>query len=92
MAKLCIYILHKNSSKRNVIKENPHSNKFLNYFLVEFTKFINGILSGIWKAIPQHETQLFYLFEKAKYFRGKNVSNEEFLHDFKGYGLSCLLL
>ena len=34
MGKLCKHILHKNNSKRNVIKENDHSNRFLNYLLV----------------------------------------------------------
>ena len=31
--------VHKKSSKRNFIKENYHSNKFLDYLLVGFTKY-----------------------------------------------------
>ena len=68
MVKLCIYILHKNSSKRNVMKDNYHSNKFLSYFLVEFTKFLDGIISSI---------------SKVKYFCGKNLPTEEFWHEFQ---------
>ena len=51
MWKLCKHILRKNSSKRNAIKGNCHSYKFLNYFLVGFTKCLNEILSSIWKVI-----------------------------------------
>ena len=70
MAKLWIYILPKNSSKRNVIKENYHSNKFLNYFLVGFTKFLNGILSSIGKVISSTWDSIFY------YLRKPNISVE----------------
>ena len=63
MVKLCIYILHKNSSKRNVTKENYHSNKFLSYVLVGVTKLLDGIISSI---------------SKVKYFCEKNLPTEEF--------------
>ena len=92
VAKLCIHIMHKNSPKRNVIKDNYHSNKFLNYFLVVLSKFLNGILSSIWKVISPTWDSIFLLFEKAKYFCGKNISTEEFWHDVKFCYLGCLLL
>ena len=75
MAKLCIDILYKNSSKRNVIKENHHSNKFLNDLLVGFTKFLHGILSSIWKAIPQHGTRFFLFIWKSQIFLRKECIN-----------------
>ena len=72
--------MQKNSSKRNVIEDNYHSNKFLNELLVGFTKFLNRILSSISKShIPKYES--IYLFEKARYFCGKNLSIEEFWHE-----------
>ena len=61
------HILHKNSPKRNVIKEKYHSNKFLNYFLVGFTKLLNRILSSIWKVKSPTWDLIFLLFEKAKF-------------------------
>ena len=61
--KLCIYIPHKNNTKSNVMKGNYHSDKFLSYFLVVFTKFLYGIKSSI---------------SKVKYFNGKNLPTEEF--------------
>ena len=64
MTKLCRYIRHKNSSKRNILKENYHLNKFPNYLLVGFTKFLDGIISTI---------------SKVKYFCGKNLSTERIL-------------
>ena len=76
MAQLCIYILHKNSSKRNVMKENYHSNKFLSYLLVRFTKFFDRSISSI---------------SKVKYFCGKNLPNENFEMKFKGCHLGCQL-
>ena len=50
MAILCIYILHKNNSKSNIMKENYHSSKLLNYLLVGFAKFLDGIISSISKV------------------------------------------
>ena len=35
------------------------------------------------KPYPQNESQLFYLFEKAKYSCGKNLLTEEFEHEFQ---------
>ena len=74
MAKLCKHIMHKNSPKRNVIKDNYYSNKFQNYFLVEFTKFLDGILSSISKVISPIWESIFLLLEKAKYFLGKKIN------------------
>ena len=74
MAKLCIYILHKNSSKRNVMKENYHSNKSLNYLLVGFTKFLDGIISGI---------------SKVKYFVERIYRLKNFDMYFEGCHLGC---
>ena len=68
MAKLYIYILNKNSSKRNVMKESYHSYKFLNYFLVGFIKFLDGIISSI---------------SKVNCFCGNNLSMEEFWHELQ---------
>ena len=68
----------KNISKRKVIKENYHSNLILNYLLVGFTKFLNGILSSIRKVMSPTWESIFYLCEKAKYFCGKNLSTKEF--------------
>ena len=75
--------MHKNSSKRNVIEENYHSNKFLNYHLVGFTKFLNRILSSISESHIPNMWVNFYLFEKARYFCAKNWSIEEFWHEFE---------
>ena len=60
-------------------------------FWITSTKFLNRILSSIWKVISQTQDSIF-LFEKAKYLCGKIVSTEEFWHDFKGCHLGCLLL
>ena len=76
MAKLCIYILRKNSPKRNVMKENYHSNKFLSYLLIGLTQFLDGIISSISKVI---------------YFCGKNLPTEEFSKSFKGCHLGSQL-
>ena len=76
MAKLCIYILHKNSSKRNVMKENYHSNKFLNYLLVGFTKFFDGIISS---------------YQKSNNFVGRIYQLKNFDMNFKGCHLGCQL-
>ena len=77
MAKLCMYVLHRNSSKRNVMKENYHLNKFLSYLLVGFTNFLDGIISSI---------------SKVKYFCGENLPTEEFFDmNFKGCHLGCQL-
>ena len=80
--KVMHHILHKNSSKRKVVKENYHSNKPLNYLLVVFTKFLHWINQVYEKSYSQHGTQFFYLFEKARYFCGKKVLTEEFWHEF----------
>ena len=70
--------MDKKNFKRNVIEEHYHSNKFLNYLLVWFTKFLNRILSSMSKShIPTCES-IFYLFEKARYFCADNLSIEEF--------------
>ena len=61
------------------VKENYHSNKFLNYLLFGFSKFLNGILSSMWKIIFSTWESIFYLFEKAKYVCGKNFGK-----NFKG--------
>ena len=65
MAKLCIDLLHKNSSK-NVLKENYYSNKFLGYLWLRSQKFLMELCHVYEKSHPQHGSQLFYLFEKAK--------------------------
>ena len=62
------------------IKENYHSNKFLNYLLFGFSQFLNGILLSMWKIIFSTWESIFYLFEKAKYVCGKNFDK-----NFKGF-------
>ena len=93
---LCSCILVKNSSKRNVIKENYHSNKFLNYLLAGFTKFLNGIPSSIQKVIsPKLESIcfiFFFFFEKSKCFLDKTYQLKTVDMNFKGSHLGCLLL
>ena len=75
--------MHKNISKRNVIEENHDSNKFLNYQLIGFTKFLNNSIKFIKQSYPQHVSQFFYLLEKAKYFCAKNLSTKKFWHEFE---------
>ena len=69
MEKLCIHILQKNIAKRNVIKENHHSNKFLNYFLVGFLEnFLIEFCQVYEKLYPQHGTQFFYYLKEPNIF------------------------
>ena len=75
--------MHKNSSKRNVIEESYHSNKFLNYLLVGFTNFLIEFYQVYQKVISPTCGSIFYLFEKARYFCAKNSSVEEFWHEFE---------
>ena len=49
-------------------KDNYHSNKFLNYLLVVFTKFLKGILSRIWKDISPISESLFAFIWKSVIF------------------------
>ena len=65
---------------KSFIKENYHSNKFLNYLLFGFSQFLNGILSSMWKIIFSTWESIFYLFEKDKYVCGKNFDK-----NFKGF-------
>ena len=65
---------------KSFIKENYHSNKFLNYLLFGFSQFLNGILSSMWKIIFSTWESIFYLFEKDKYVCGKNFDKK-----FKGF-------
>ena len=45
------------------MEENYDSNKFLSYLLIRFTKFLDGVVSGI---------------SKVKHFCGKNLPTENF--------------
>ena len=63
--------------------------KLLNYLLVGFTKFLNGVLSSISKVISPTWESFFYSFEKAKYICGKNLTTDNSRHEFQR--LSSLL-
>ena len=83
----------KKISQRNVIKENNHSRKFLNCFLVGFTKFPNGIQSSIWKVISSTwEPGFFIYLRKLNIFVERMYQLKNFDINLKGYHLRCLLL
>ena len=72
MAKLYIYIYTKTALKGMLLKKTITQT---NYLKRGFTKFINGILSG---SYISNIGVIFFLFEKAKYFFGKNLLTDEF--------------
>ena len=64
--------MHKSSSKRDVIEENYHSNKFLNYLLVGFTKFLNRIKKTLKKLYGP------FLWMGFNYLKATAISRRQF--------------
>ena len=75
--------MDKNSSKRNVIEENYYSNKFLITSWLGLQNFLIEVCQVYQKVISPTCESIFYLFEKARYFCAKNLSIEEFWHEFE---------
>ena len=82
----------KNGSKRNVIKENYHSNLILNYLWLDLQNFLMEFYQVYEKSCPQHGSQFFIYVKRPSIFVERTYQLKNFDMNVKGFHLGCPLL